>query len=394
MNKKFLAVLLPLIIIVLTVAVIYSFSLRDKAVKKKSESARSSGYVNVQQLEPESREIDVITNGVVTARTKARLLPEVSGLVVSVSSKWRNGGFVKKGEVLLQIEKAQYLNQVSRAKASVAQMKSAYVQEQGLAEVARKEWERRKRSDTKDAGKALALREPQLASAKSQYDAALSTLETEKLRLAKTTIRAPFDGIVQNKSADIGQFVSVGQLLAEFLAVDYAEIRIPLTQANQQLIDLPSLKNSAKVNVNIGLQTERSYFEYRGYLSHTEAVLDNVTKVLYGVVIIQDPYQLNNKKDVSPLRIGTYVSVKIPGKTIAGLYILPPRTLRHGNKVWVVDEENILRSKPVKLLSNYENEVVVSQGLSGKPRVVVGSVGQALLGKKVDANIISKPVEQ
>lgn len=384
MKNKFLALLLPFAIIAIAVAVIYSFSLAEKPIDKKAEAANvSSGYVNVQQLEAQSRSVNVNANGVVTARTKARLLPEVSGLVVKVSPKWRNGGFIKKGEVLLQIEKAQYLNQVSRAKASVAQTKSVYVQEQGLAEVAKKEWERRKRSDANESSKALALREPQLASAKSQYDAALSTLEAEKLRLAKTTIRAPFDGIVQNKSADIGQFVSVGQLLAEFSAVDYAEIRIPLTQSNQQLIELPGLKDSGKLAVKVILQNDQELLQYQGYLSHTEAVLDQVTKVLYGVVIVQDPYQLS-KKGISPLRIGAYVSVEIPGKTIDNLYVLPPQTLRHGNKVWVVDDENVLQSISVKLLNNYDGEVIVSQGLSGKPRVVVGSVGQALLGKKVE----------
>lgn len=384
MKNKFLALLLPFAIIAIAVAVIYSFSLAEKPIDKKTATANvSSGYVNVQQLEAQSRSVNVNANGVVTARTKARLLPEVSGLVVKVSPKWRNGGFIKKGEVLLQIEKAQYLNQVSRAKASVAQTKSVYVQEQGLAEVAKKEWERRKRSDANESSKALALREPQLASAKSQYDAALSTLEAEKLRLAKTTIRAPFDGIVQNKSADIGQFVSVGQLLAEFSAVDYAEIRIPLTQSNQQLIELPGLKDSGKLAVKVILQNDQELLQYQGYLSHTEAVLDQVTKVLYGVVIVQDPYQLN-KKGISPLRLGAYVSVEIPGKTIDNLYVLPPQTLRHGNKVWVVDDENVLQSVPVKLLNNYDGEVIVSQGLSGKPGVVVGSVGQALLGKKVE----------
>lgn len=392
MKNKVFAVLLPFIITAIAIAVIYSFSLADKPIQQQNkEQAKINRIVHVQALKPVSRNINVIANGVVTARTKARLLPEVSGLVVKVSPKWRNGGFIKKGEVLLQIEKAQYKNQVARAEASVAQAKSVYIQEQGLADVAKKEWQRRKQSGNNAAAKALAMREPQLESAKAQYHAALSTLESEKLRLNKTTIRAPFDGIVQNKTADIGQFVSVGQILAEFSAVDYAEIRIPLTQANQQLINLPGLQDTSRTKVVVSLQNDpdQQAINYDGYFSHTEAVLDDITKVLYGVVIIQDPYRLNIDKREQPLRLGSYVSVTIPGKAISDLYILPPKTLRHGNKVLLVDTENILRSIPVKLVANYDDEVLVSHGLPENPVVVVGSVGQALIDKEVTA----KPID-
>jgi RND family efflux transporter MFP subunit len=313
----------------------------------------------------------------------------VSGLIVKTSDKWQNGGFFKKGEVLLQIEKHQYENQFARAKAQLAQAKAAYVQEQGQAYVAKKEWDRRQSKEANPAAKALALREPQLESAKAQFEAAEADLLAAKLSLDKTVIRAPFDGIIQKKTADIGQFISTGQLLAEIYAVDYAEVRVPLTQSNQYLLDLPGLNGAGASKAKVVFKNQGGQTEIEGELVRTEAVLDEVTKVLYGVVEIKDPYALDTKTPREPLRIGSYVEVNIPGREVEGLYVLPEFSLRRGNKLWVVNEQGLLESRQVQLLSNYQGENIIYEGIDDKTAVVVGSVGKALEGREVNVRLVN-----
>ncbi len=385
--------LAPLILLVATFVVV--FLLNDKE-QKQSKTAVTSELpaVRVIELSPQRLNLDIRSNGVVTSRVEARLVPEVTGKINWVNSKWHDGGFFKKGEPFFKIEKYQYENYVAKAKAQLAESKALYIQEQGMAQVAKQEWEKRNSSSKKSsdaAGRSLALREPQYESAKARYEAALSDLKLAEINLKKTSVRAPFDGILLKKVADIGQFVSANQILGEFYAVDSAEVRVPLTQSNQHLIAIPSLQNKQSTPVEIHFKSKAGVTVYSAELVRTESVLDEVTKVLYGIVRVTDPYQLKSKSSKPALRIGSYVSILIPGRDIDGLYVLPPAVLRGGNRVYVVDENNTLRSKVVTLQSNYDGLTVVSSGLAGKVRLVSGRVGEAMEGRQV--NVLLNNVE-
>ena len=378
-------------VILLIVTFIAVFILNSKEIKAgKSVVVGELPHVEVIELEPQRLNLDIRSNGVVASRVKARLVPEVTGKISWVDSKWHDGGFFKQGEAFFRVEKHQYENYVAKAKAQLAESKALYIQEQGMALVAKKEWEQRNQRSRKDSGKAaksLALREPQYASAKARYEAALSDFKLAKINLKKTVVRAPFDGILQKKAADIGQFISANQALGEFYAVDFAEIRVPLTESNQHLIAIPSLQNSRSTPVKVQFKSRVSLNVYDAELVRTESVLDEVTKVLYGIVRVKDPYQIKSASGKPALRMGSYVSVMIPGRDIEGLYVLPAAVLRGGNRVYVVDDDNVLRSHIVTLQSNYDGITVVSSGLEGGVRVVAGRVGEAMEGRKVTVSI-------
>ena len=71
-----------------------------------------------------------------------------------------------------------------------------------------------------------------------------ATESRERLRqaeanLQRTRIVAPYAGRVLEKKVDVGQYVSPGTVAATVYAVDYAEIRLPLTDKQQGFVDLP-----------------------------------------------------------------------------------------------------------------------------------------------------------
>ena len=55
-------------------------------------------------------------------------------------------------------------------------------------------------------------------------------------------IRAPYDGLVRQKIADVGQYVNVGSHLATTFAIDIAEVRLPVTRSDLQYLDLSKLR--------------------------------------------------------------------------------------------------------------------------------------------------------
>ena len=87
--------------------------------------------------------------------------------------------------------------------------------------------------------RSLTLREPQLASARAELAAAEANLETAQRNLERTEVRAPYAGRVREKNVDVGEFVTVGALVARIYAVDAAEVRLPLPDGDLAYLDLP-----------------------------------------------------------------------------------------------------------------------------------------------------------
>ena len=379
----------PAILLLVTIGLVFLLNLKEK-VPKMAAVVGSLPMVEVVEVKPQNLTLDIRSNGVVSSSVEARLVPEVTGKIIWVSKQWHDGGFFQQGQIFFKIERHQYENYVAKARAQLAEAKALYIQEQGMAHVAKREWEQRNRgavNERNDTAKSLALREPQFESAKARYEAAVSDLKLAEINLSKTDVKAPFNGIVLKKSANIGQFVSANQLLGEFYSVDSADVRVPLTESNQYLIDIPKLRGTQSTPVQVSFSSKTGATNYQGSLIRTESVLDEITKVLYAVVRVDDPYQLKKLSEKPALRLGSYVSVAIPGRDMSGLYVLPPAVLRGGNRVYTVDQDNILRSHQVVLQSNFDGLTVVSSGLDGVVRVVTGRVGEAMVGRSVDINI-------
>ena len=378
-------------LLVLIAAVLATFFI----INRQQEPDRAVAEERIQQVtvtlaEPGLQRIPIASQGVVESRVQIRLMPEVNGKIVQVADNWVNGGFFHKGEQLLQIEAHQYQNQLARSKANLAQAEGTLTQEKAMAHVAAREWQQRDRNqESSEAARSLALREPQLATAQAQVEAARKEVEAARKSLEKTRITAPFDGIVSHKAVDIGQVISSGQLLAEFYAVDRVEIRVPLTQRQQTLLTLPGLKQGEPVPAEVLYQLDRQPYLFAGQLTRTEGMLDEQTKVLYGVVEVNDPYRIGEDgKKMLPL--GAFVQVDISSRELEDIITMPRRFLRPGNRVWTVDEDDRLRLKEVSLLPVRGEQIYIESGLEAGDRVVVSSIVEAREGNKVEA-VTEKP---
>lgn len=354
---------------------------REQPSKKAPE--QTSHSVTVVAAQPQTLRIPLATQGVVEPRTRIRLLPEVNGKIISAAPAWVNGGFFHKGDVMLRIEDHAYQNQLSKARATLAQAQSTLTQEKALAYVAEKEWQQRDNKPENEASRDLALRKPQLEAARQQVASARADVASAEIALAKTRIRAPFDGIVSNKATDIGQVVSPGQLLAEFSAIDWVEVRVPLTERQRALLQLPGLTDSSPIEAHVNYITADTRHSFTGQLVRTEAMLDEVTKVLYGVIRIADPYGLSEDRPAE-LPIGAFVEVDVISRELNGVITIAQRLLRSGNRVWVADSDNRLQQRTVELLPVRGETVYVAGGLKTDDRIITSSIVDAHEGTVVD----------
>ena len=313
----------------------------------------------------ENLRIPVQAQGTVAPLRATSLQSEVSGQIIETAENFLVGGFIAEGDMLLRIDPRDYKTGLLRAQSAVKSAESNLVQEQGRAEVALREWKNLpKGSQRTQSATDLYLRKPQLEMAESQLLAAKADLQTARDNLERTTIRAPYDALIRAKHSELGQYVRPGTPLAEIFSIDQAEVRLPIPQTALNYLDLPSglqhFQGRTAVDLFTNVGGEINQWSARAH--RTEAVFDERSRVLYLVARIDDPYAIADPS-LQPLRMGTFVNAKVEGREIPNLVALPRYILRAGNLLWVIDSNNVLRNREVRLLRSSGDQIYISEGL-------------------------------
>ena len=349
-----------------------------------------SAEIDVAEITLQSLRIPISTQGTVTPHRETVLVAEVAGKIVQVSPTFHAGGYLAKGEVLLKIDDRNYRTALLRTQAEVESAESSLALEKGRGEVAYNEWQKLPaNSQRSQEATDLYLRKPQLDSAQAQLLSAQANYNKAKNDLERTVIRAPYRAIIRSKRSDLGQYVSPGTPLAEIFAVDFAEVRLAISQGKLNYLELPDINNgfaperAPRVDLYADLAGETRH--WTGRLQRTEAVFDERSRVLFAVARVDDPYGLQGGQD-EPLRMGTFVEALILGREMHDLAVLPRQVLRAGDYVWVVDERMTLRNRKVRTLSTEGRHIYVSSGLQDGDLVSLTALRAGLPGMPVQIN--------
>ncbi len=339
--------------------------------------------VSVAALKREPVAFTVPSQGSVSPRTETTLVSEVSGQIVDVSPAFVSGGFFKQGDVLVRIDPRIYETNLLGAEAEVARARTQVATEEALASYAQENWERlgELRAEQDEASD-LTLRKPQLQQALAELDARQADLERAQEDLRRTIIRAPYDGMVREKLADVGQFVNVGAELASAFAVDRAEVRLPLTQQDLRFVDVEALAAGATLPVTLRADLGAEGQSWQAAVVRSEGVFDATSRVLYVVAQVEDPYNLAGGGS-SPLRIGTFVSAEISGKAGGDFFVVPRHALARGDTLWIVDDDMRIRPRTVAVVRADERFAYIAEGFEDGERYVTIPIAQPLPGMKV-----------
>ena len=316
-------------------------------------------------------QLSVKTQGEARPQTEIDLVPEIGGKIVYVSPNFIEGGIIKKGEVLLRIEDADYKVSVIRAQAQVAQAEQSVIREKAEGEIAKQDYQEL------GIGKAspLALRLPQQAQALASLQAAEAELASANLQLKRTEVRAPFTGRVKTKNSDIGQFVSPGRTLGRIFSTSVVEVRLPLSDSDLSKIDLPIAyvaKNRASaidVELNAIIAGKRRYWS--GKIMRTASTYDTQTRALFAIAEVVDPYGSGASENGYPLAPGLFVDAEISGKIYQEIIVLPRDGLRPDNEVYVVDDKGKADIRKVKVLDSDSERALLLGGVDEGELVVL-----------------------
>jgi RND family efflux transporter MFP subunit len=347
---------LPVLILTGGIA-IFAWLSMTKPVAERRTPPEPVIQVEAVRLQPVDYTVTITSQGTVRARTESTLIPEVSGRILSISPKFREGGFFAEGDILLEIDPSDYLTAVTVAEANLAEARVRLAEEAAQANQAKRDWERLGAGDSPSD---LVLRQPQLALARANVAASEARLQQARRDLDRTRVTAPYDGRVMTKRVDVGQVVSPGNLLAEIYAVDYAEIRLPLNSDQYAMLELAQVvRGEEQEETNIPVTLSASFgpetVTWEGRVVRVEGAIDTRSRQIYVVAQVDDPYGPEQR---TPLKVGLFVEARIEGKQLADVYVLPRTALRESRYVLTIDDENRLKRVEVTPLWSDANQVI------------------------------------
>lgn len=392
--KRLLQFILPLAIITTAVWMMKGLiASRDEPVRRKPPTAQLR--IEAITPTPSSFKFKVPTRGNVRPRTQSTLIPEVSGTIVDVSPSLREGGFFKRGDILLGVDPLDYLTAVTVAKGAIAQAEAALEQEKAVAKQAVENWNR---LGKKGEPNPLARREPQLAEADANLATARAGLDKAKRDLERTKIVAPYDGRVLELTADVGQYVSPGNVVARIYATDIAEVRLPLTNDQIAHVDLPELYEGEPPNpgtkrptVTLSGAIGGKTYQWQGEIVRVAGAIDEASRQLFVVAQVSNPY-VRQDDGRPPLKIGLFVEAEIDGKTLKNVLVLPREAVRAGDELILVNKQaqTLLRHPSTPVWRDRDNVVIPAGTLPENHALCITPIPFPADGAKVLATIDGK----
>ena len=320
-------------------------------------------------------------SGRVAAVRRAELRPQISGIVQHLL--FEQGTEVKKGDALFQINPEPFQAEVDSAAAALRQAEAAHARTllhaRRLAPLMRAEAVSQQTYDD-----AVSHRE-QAAAAVAQARAALAR---RKLDLKFATVDAPISGRIDQALVTEGALVSVGDAapMARIQQIDqvYVDVRQPaqaLTRT-RELLSLASERFASGVQADI-LDSAGLMQGVSGRLLFSGVSVDEGTGDVLLRILVDNPQRR--------LLPGMYVQARVPRAHYEQALMLPQQAvIRRGERtsVWVIDDENLARLRPIELGEQYQRRYRVVAGLQSGERVVLEGLERLSEGLAVKVRAI------
>lgn len=376
MNKK-KTILISLVILVVGGLVTFVIFSTEPEARQEGATKKTAMLVEVVPVDKGDYRPTVVATGTVQAAKDITLSSRVGGEVIDLSENFTPGSNVKKGEVLLQIDPADYRNTLQLRKSDLQLAKAELRVEMGRQDVAQKDYELIG-DDLSPENQALVLREPQLESAKANIAAAEAAVRQAELNLQRTTVRAPFDAHIITRNTNVGSQVAPGDDLGRLVGVEeyWIVVNVPVSKVNW--LSFEEDEGSQRSSVKIVNENSWPSGQYRtGELFKMVGALNAETRLARVLVSVPDP--LATKDTVPPLMIGTFVEAHIQAREIKDVIRLSRDYLRKDGKVWVM-ENGKLNIRDVDIEFQDDEFAYVSRGLAENDKVVTTNLSTVVQG--------------
>jgi membrane fusion protein, multidrug efflux system len=326
--------------------------------------------VTVAMVASRTMPVEVQAIGNVEAISIVSIKAQISGQLVQVNFK--EGDYVKKGQLLFSIERPPFEAALRQAEGTVAK-------DEAQALNARLDAER-----YQGLGREGVVSKQQVDAAQAAYNAMQATVaadkaavETAKINLEYTKIYSPIDGRTGSVGVKEGNLVKANDVPILVTINQIEPIYVTFSIPEQQLAELKQY--SAQKGLKVEATPQGSSQQFAGRLTFIDNSVDPTT----GTIKLKATF--DNQQHV--LWPGQYVDVNLTLKSQPNAIVVPTaalQTSQQGTYVYVVNPDMTTQPQPVKVAWTVGDQTVIASGLQAGQRVVTDGQLRLTPGAKVD----------
>ena len=395
----------------------------DLPIQPASDRAR---LVDTVPLQLRAMAPQAIGYGKITPKVEWKAIAEVTGKIVYRHPKLEKGQILQTGTEILRIDPLDYQLKLVQAQADLKSAQTSLAklnqEEQNLRQtlkiernrlvIANKELERKQNLLTKglisqsdvdqqeqsvlsqrklalDIENQIALmpEEKQLAEALVKVN--LSKVEEAQRSLAKTIITLPNDLRIAQVDVEQDQVVNLQQTMVTAHGIDVMEVEAQLSihdmhtlassigEFNRDTSGIPQ-PDMTFIDASIELSSGNMQASWPAKVSRISETVD-LNQATAGVILeIEQDYRDLNPGSVPPLVNGMFVRAFIEGQQNPS-WVIPERAL-HGDKIYLMGEDNKLEIKPVSVLYRRDNQVIIDGQLKQGDKLILNDLLPAING--------------
>ncbi|HAS6084775.1 TPA: HlyD family secretion protein [Vibrio vulnificus] len=378
--------------------------------------------------------------GKVAPKVEWKAIAEVSGKVIYRHPRLEKGQVLKAGTEILRIDPLDYQLKLVQAQADLKSsqtslaklnqeeqnLKSSLKIESNRLAIAKKELERKQNLRKKglnsqsdvdqqeqttlsqrklvlDIENQIALMPDEKRVAEALIKVNNAKVDEAKRALEKTIITLPYDLRIAQVDIEQDQVVNQQQTMVTAHGIDVMEVEAQLSIHDMQTL-AASLGEFARdesgipqpdmtfIQAYIELSSGNLSASWPAKVARVSETVD-ANQATAGVILeIEQDYRELNPTSLPPLVNGMFVRAYIEGQANPN-WVIPERAL-HGNKIYLMDEQNRLRIVPVTVLFRRDSQVVIDGELSHGQKLIVNDLLPAIEGMQLkEASSEANPEE-
>lgn len=363
-----------IIIIAIVIAAIvlrYTSGTISKFMQNRSAKLKPAPSVQVEAI----GEKDIIRSfeapGRVTSKYQVNVLARIAGYLQK--SYFKEGDYVKQGQVLFQIEPTEYMNTSNVASANVknikAQLEYAEKQLARASELVKKDYIAKAKYD-----EILAQRD----SLKAQLASAQAAYSDSQRNFGYTMVKSPVDGKVGIITVTVGNYVAPSSgALTTINSTDPMYVTFPMDSTDFNALSSADLENNKNRKVELYFNNGEKY-EFDGIQDFQDNKIDQST----GTVTLRATFKNPNDQ----LLHGEFVTVKLYSNNEVKVPVVNQSAVlenQAGKYVYKLDEKDIPQLTYIKTSEQTGDFWIVTEGLQAGDRIVTDGLQKVTPGQPV-----------
>jgi membrane fusion protein (multidrug efflux system) len=361
---------------------------------KHAAGARPAGPPEVEVVPVEQKDVPIYTDwiGTLDGFSNADVRAQVTGYLLR--QDYQEGAFVKKGQLLFEIDPRPFQAALDQAKGQLAQANAMLANAQAVQGRTQLDVERytplakeqaASQQDLDNSVQNNLAAKATVATAEAQIETAEAAVETAKINLNFTRLVAPIDGIAGQAQLQVGALVNLSSgPVTTVSTVD--PIKVYFTVGEPQYLTWkgshPTAAGREEARKNLHLElilANGSTYPREGKFYFADRQVDESTGAIRLAGLFPNPGNI--------LRPGGYARVRAVIRVEKDALLIPQRAvteLQGGYQVAVVGDENKVSIRAVQVAERVGGEWIIADGLKPGERVVVEGVQKVRPGMRVN----------